>query len=163
MTRTTGPDCVVMCNLINTYIHIYIHCTYIGHACPRFFFSLPLNSSNHILKGSGCCSVYSKLPSGIGATHQDNKPILRGGPLTSIDMLATSPAFSSPHVEVACGSSLLHRGLGCVQTQEAVFLARARSQSRRPRAFLRATAIISVAAAAAVGYSGSGGSAPSKR
>ena len=25
MTRMTGPDCVVMCNLINTYIHIYIH------------------------------------------------------------------------------------------------------------------------------------------
>ena len=25
MTRMTGPDCVVMCNLINTYIHTYIH------------------------------------------------------------------------------------------------------------------------------------------
>ena len=24
MTRMTGPDCVVMCNLINTYIHTYI-------------------------------------------------------------------------------------------------------------------------------------------
>ena len=23
MTRMTGPDCVVMCNLINKYIHIY--------------------------------------------------------------------------------------------------------------------------------------------
>ena len=29
MTRMTGPDCVVMCNLINTYIHTYIH-TYGG-------------------------------------------------------------------------------------------------------------------------------------
>ena len=29
MTRMTGPDCVVMCNLINTYIHTYIHNTYI--------------------------------------------------------------------------------------------------------------------------------------
>ena len=28
MTRMTGPDCVVMCNLINIYIHTYIH-TYI--------------------------------------------------------------------------------------------------------------------------------------
>ena len=28
MTRMTGPDCVVMCNLINTYIHTYVH-TYI--------------------------------------------------------------------------------------------------------------------------------------
>ena len=27
MTRMTGPDCVVMCNLINTYIHTYIHTT----------------------------------------------------------------------------------------------------------------------------------------
>ena len=25
MTRMTGPDCVVMCNLINTYIHTYIN------------------------------------------------------------------------------------------------------------------------------------------
>ena len=25
MTRMTGPDCVVMCNLINTYIRTYIH------------------------------------------------------------------------------------------------------------------------------------------
>ena len=25
MIRMTGPDCVVMCNLINTYIHTYIH------------------------------------------------------------------------------------------------------------------------------------------
>ena len=24
MTRMTGPDCAVMCNLINTYIHTYI-------------------------------------------------------------------------------------------------------------------------------------------
>ena len=23
MTRMTGPDCVVMCNLINKYIHTY--------------------------------------------------------------------------------------------------------------------------------------------
>ena len=31
MTRMTGPDCAVMCNLINihTYIHTYIY-TYIG-------------------------------------------------------------------------------------------------------------------------------------
>ena len=32
MTRMTGPDCVVMCNLINTYIHTYIH-TYIQDQC----------------------------------------------------------------------------------------------------------------------------------
>ena len=34
MTRMTGPDCVAMCNLINTYIltyiHTYIHTLYIN-------------------------------------------------------------------------------------------------------------------------------------
>ena len=30
MTRMTGPDCVVMCNLINTYIHTYIHTSPLG-------------------------------------------------------------------------------------------------------------------------------------
>ena len=25
MTRMTGPDCVVMCNLINTYIHTVLY------------------------------------------------------------------------------------------------------------------------------------------
>ena len=36
MTRMTGPDCVVMCNLINTYIHTYIH-TYMKplNSCRR--------------------------------------------------------------------------------------------------------------------------------
>ena len=34
MTRMTGPDCVVMCNLINTYIHTYIHNTYIRPLKP---------------------------------------------------------------------------------------------------------------------------------
>ena len=32
MTRMTGPDCVVMCNLINTYIHTYIHIVTTKHA-----------------------------------------------------------------------------------------------------------------------------------
>ena len=35
MTRMTGPDCVVMCNLINTYIHTYIH-TYIRTAYNKY-------------------------------------------------------------------------------------------------------------------------------
>ena len=34
MTRMTGPDCVVMCNLINTYIHTYIH-TYMAIICSK--------------------------------------------------------------------------------------------------------------------------------
>ena len=35
MTRMTGPDCVVMCNLINKYIHTYIH-TYIHAYIHRY-------------------------------------------------------------------------------------------------------------------------------
>ena len=33
MTRMTGPDCVVRCNLINTYIHTYIHTRMTGPDC----------------------------------------------------------------------------------------------------------------------------------
>ena len=36
MTRMTGPDCVVMCNLINTYIHTYIH-TYIRYITVYYY------------------------------------------------------------------------------------------------------------------------------
>ena len=34
MTRMTGPDCAVICNLINihTYIHTYIHMPRLEHA-----------------------------------------------------------------------------------------------------------------------------------
>ena len=35
MTRMTGPDCVVRCNLINTYIHACIH-TYILRGYVQF-------------------------------------------------------------------------------------------------------------------------------
>ena len=34
MTRMTGPDCVVMCNLINTYINTYIHTQVIAFVLP---------------------------------------------------------------------------------------------------------------------------------
>ena len=32
MTRMTGPDCVVMCNLINTYIHTLAVCVLLHNA-----------------------------------------------------------------------------------------------------------------------------------
>ena len=35
MTRMTGPDCVVMCNLINTYIHTYIHTSEYIHTVQK--------------------------------------------------------------------------------------------------------------------------------
>ena len=43
MTKMTGPDCVVMCNLINTYIHTYIH-TYIDGEKEAKKRKKPLNS-----------------------------------------------------------------------------------------------------------------------
>ena len=32
MTRMTGPDCVVMCNLINTHTHTHTHTQHLAHA-----------------------------------------------------------------------------------------------------------------------------------
>ena len=47
MTRMTGPDCAVMCNLINihTYIHTYMH-TYI-HTCIHTYIH-PLGGSMRV-------------------------------------------------------------------------------------------------------------------
>ena len=50
MTRMTGPDCVVMCNLINTYIHTYIHTyNYAGEA------------RDHLNRGSEGCWLVGRL------------------------------------------------------------------------------------------------------
>ena len=46
MTRMTGPDCVVMCNLINTYIHTYILPRVRRH---RAICSKPQRSSERVL------------------------------------------------------------------------------------------------------------------
>ena len=51
MTRMTGPDCVVMCNLINTYIHTYIHTYTVTR--NRFF------SINQCNNGAGSWSTAS--------------------------------------------------------------------------------------------------------
>ena len=42
MTRMTGPDCAVMCNLINihTYIRTYIHTCVCMHAHPCIYLSM---------------------------------------------------------------------------------------------------------------------------
>ena len=52
MTRMTGPDCVVMCNLINTYIHTYIH-TYMGGAR---FLGLEGGVTRRVGHGAPCLS-----------------------------------------------------------------------------------------------------------
>ena len=66
MTRMTGPDCVVMCNLINTYIHTYIHTYYIHtyiHVCYKCG-DLHANLSRH---SSGC----DRTPSDTMPPHFD--------------------------------------------------------------------------------------------
>ena len=51
MTRMTGPDCVIMCNLINTYIH-----TYSSKICTSRESVSPLSC---LIRGfrNKCCSV----------------------------------------------------------------------------------------------------------
>ena len=56
MTRMTGPDCVVMCNLINTYIHTYIH-TYILWAWTLT--RMGDHNKNSIITTVGCKRILS--------------------------------------------------------------------------------------------------------
>ena len=85
-TSTSSDNGVPQClNKIHIYIHRYtqyrhsLH-TYI-HTCRgndnHEYFFVYKTAVNDILKDSRCCKLYSKLPSGIGAARQDNKPILR--------------------------------------------------------------------------------------
>ena len=65
MTRMTGPDCVVMCNLINTYIHTYILHTYYAplpeiddpDTCPNHCVFAPMHSNSNDVFTSGDLSV----------------------------------------------------------------------------------------------------------
>ena len=59
MTRMTGPDCVVMCNLINTYIHTYIHTyvhTYIHTYMGARFWGLEGGVTRRVGHGAPCLS-----------------------------------------------------------------------------------------------------------
>ena len=62
MTRMTGPDCVVMCNLINTYIHTYVRMymhTYI-HAYVRMYMHTCIQGTLSLSKN--CTSRESVSP-----------------------------------------------------------------------------------------------------
>ena len=48
MTRMTGPDCVVMCNLINTYIHTYIYILQTNAVLPRYIVAASSPTLTHI-------------------------------------------------------------------------------------------------------------------
>ena len=60
MTRMTGPDCVVMCNLINTCIHTYIH-TYICNTYIHTYYSRA-RSLRNLVSGYECGRVF---PAGV--------------------------------------------------------------------------------------------------
>ena len=46
MTRMTGPDCVVMCNLINTHTHTVLYVMYAGMCNNLYIYILV---SNYVL------------------------------------------------------------------------------------------------------------------
>ena len=52
MTRMTGPDCAVMCNLINTHTHTQAH-TYTSHKHERRPYSAILYPTSFTFEGSG--------------------------------------------------------------------------------------------------------------
>ena len=66
MTRMTGPDCAVICNLINmhTYIHTYIHAyihtyiTYIFSSRPFIAVILVCITSDNVVTGPTCMKVF---------------------------------------------------------------------------------------------------------
>ena len=67
MTRMTGPDCVVMCNLINTYIHTYTvtydtACKKITNTKPKFELSIDrsIGIRQHSLPARGKSARYSR-------------------------------------------------------------------------------------------------------
>ena len=89
MTRMTGPDCVVMCNLINTYIHTYIH-TYMeegGMATPLLQYVARFDGGGEIFGFGGggykeswpWCSLFVGFPS-LFVAPSGEKPALRFRP-----------------------------------------------------------------------------------
>ena len=60
MTRMTGPDCVVMCNLINTHTHTHIH-THVERKKNKYRGSFPATYSLLPLAMSTCGDVGSDV------------------------------------------------------------------------------------------------------
>ena len=89
----TGPDCVVMCNLINTYIHTYIH-AYI-HTSHR-----PIKCQSRLSSQGGTKAN--------GSHHGDN-PLLRPkGILIATKSYAALQAMAPTNVKTVHQTSLLH-------------------------------------------------------
>ena len=65
MTRMTGPDCVVMCNLINTYIHTYV-CVCVFSSHP-FWTSSSLDAPAGVTQEEGHTGFLIHLPSAVRA------------------------------------------------------------------------------------------------
>ena len=79
MTRMTGPDCVVMCNLINKHTHTHTqthtHWQYIIQ-----FFSVAYNSDSEVLTAFHTVESFLKFVlKGIVLVNTDKFPIFSGG------------------------------------------------------------------------------------
>ena len=124
MTRMTGPDCVVMCNLINTYIHTYIH-TYIAlikelairrvqHRSETYS-----NQSQHLAEGTEVARLWRRfffftaatliphaspsLQTGGGACEHPTAPFARPG-------VGTSASYREGNLIRGAGKSERGRG-----------------------------------------------------
>ena len=77
MTRMTGPDCVVMCNLINTHTHTHTHThTPARSPNPR---KCGDEESYGKVKGSAGEGRYGicGMPRGFGRRHDGGPPVER--------------------------------------------------------------------------------------
>ena len=79
MTRMTGPDCAVMCNLINTHTHTHTH-------TRRFFFvlqqALSFRTRHHLCRQG--MALARSLPTESGACEHPTPPFPRPGVYTRV-------------------------------------------------------------------------------
>ena len=107
MTRMTGPDCVVMCNLIITYIHTYIHkYTYINiHTyINKYIHTYIPNASSPLLSVS--LSVYQGVQKQLSAKSKGAQTAARVLTATSSVRMRSARRFNGEIIGDAKPSAL---------------------------------------------------------
>ena len=74
MTRMTGPDCVVMCNLINTYIHTNIHIHHVAFGGSTFGDGFRQSQRR---KSANRPIIYRKSPPSVGEKQKKKRHFVR--------------------------------------------------------------------------------------
>ena len=100
MTRMTGPDCVVMCNFINTHTHTHTHTH--GMTTPLLQYVARFDGGGEIFRFGGggykvswsWCSLFVEYPSLFVATSGE-KPALRFRPRVVVAGRGVVAVFSS--------------------------------------------------------------------